>query len=893
MNIFDKWDAEDAVIDGPTQSTFYRWYVKPAAEARANALFDKWDAEEAAASAEPGEAGKSEEPSFIDNLKMTPAEGLKGWVRGSLGIPESAGTAIEYAGRRLETTPAEQLQNGINRLNPNQQAEIINTMIDRSRPGVDQDASFNRAAKQVIEKYAPLSALRGAAMDAGNAIAPSMIDAGRATADYYKDIAADYKADKSFAEKNLWDNPELLLNPAWWASSTMEMMPQLMASLVPGAAVQSAVVRTGAGLIPQTAASAARLVKLGRYVGAATGGLAGGGMEAAQTYRDVLDKTGNEKEAARAAEFMGVAASILNTVGNAEILEYAGKSFLKKVGRGFVVEGTTEAAEEPADVSGRLLSKIINGEDLPDDIANLYIDSLKSALTVFPVAGLTGGGGAAVSFMGQKKDLLAKKAADTDLAAQLRALTRDDGPASDGTISLDTPAPPGGFGFPAHDQVSMDAMERDILRQRATALAGGPAADMASPLQRSNQEEIDRITAEEQAMEREKIRQAQLAHGIGPRSGEVPGHGVDNARQAQELLHRAGGLPIPEQNAGRLALPFPESIDPKAIALPYDDSVYDSIFDQWDAEDSGRMEAPEGAKTAIPFDKRPVAPPEPQPSPTTQAVDKNIEDIDDIVLQNDIQKAVKKAATSPENDLPEPTQAQKEAGNYQKAHIKVQGLDISIENPDGTTRSGTAPDGKQWETTMHGHYGYFKSTKGKDGDQVDVFVGLNPKKSSPVFIVDQVAPETGKFDEHKVIMGVETEQEARDLYLSNYEQGWQGLGAITQMHVLPFKKWLSSGKTKSPVGDISKVPKMGALTREGGDANAQKKQGQAETRPESITGDLEGNRAGNEPAKETITVSRIENGTLHRVEVTAQEAAEELHGNEITTRRLKDMLGCL
>ncbi|MBY0417448.1 MAG: hypothetical protein K2W88_05225, partial [Pararheinheimera sp.] len=64
------------------------------------------------------------------------------------------------------------------------------------------------------------------------------------------------------------------------------------------------------------------------------------------------------------------------------------------------------------------------------------------------------------------------------------------------------------------------------------------------------------------------------------------------------------------------------------------------------------------------------------------------------------------AATSPFNDLPEPTPAQKEAGNYRKAHLDVQGLKIAIENPKGSVRSGTDAGGKDWSIEMKDHYGY-------------------------------------------------------------------------------------------------------------------------------------------------------------------------------------------
>jgi N12 class adenine-specific DNA methylase len=148
----------------------------------------------------------------------------------------------------------------------------------------------------------------------------------------------------------------------------------------------------------------------------------------------------------------------------------------------------------------------------------------------------------------------------------------------------------------------------------------------------------------------------------------------------------------------------------------------------------------------------------------------------------------------------DPSDAQKEAGNYKKSHIKIDGLNISIENPDGSTRKGKDKLGKEWESTMTGHYGYFNRTMGKDGDQVDVVVKAGTETSPKIFVVDQVDPETGRFDEHKVVMGTEFEQEAKDLYMSNYEKGWGGFGAITEMGQDDFKAWLKDGKrTKKPL----------------------------------------------------------------------------------------------
>lgn len=151
---------------------------------------------------------------------------------------------------------------------------------------------------------------------------------------------------------------------------------------------------------------------------------------------------------------------------------------------------------------------------------------------------------------------------------------------------------------------------------------------------------------------------------------------------------------------------------------------------------------------------------------------------------------------------PEPTEAQKEAGNYKKGHLSLQGLDIALENPKGSTRSGTDQDGKAWQSTMAHDYGYIKRTLGADGDHVDVFIGDRPD-SEMVYVVDQVDPKTGKFDEHKVMMGFADEQAARDGYLANYEKGWKGLIAIKAMPVDEFKRWVKEGDTTKPVADAA------------------------------------------------------------------------------------------
>lgn len=157
------------------------------------------------------------------------------------------------------------------------------------------------------------------------------------------------------------------------------------------------------------------------------------------------------------------------------------------------------------------------------------------------------------------------------------------------------------------------------------------------------------------------------------------------------------------------------------------------------------------------------------------------------------------AATSSQNNTPEPTQAQIEAGNYKKGHIKVHGLDISIENPKGSERRGTDPNGKEWAQTMSDHYGYIKRTKGADNEHIDTYIGNNPD-SNQVFIVDQIDQASGNFDEHKVMLGFNNQEEATTAYKSNFDKGWK-VGPIRNMDMEQFKDWLKNEDTSKPATD--------------------------------------------------------------------------------------------
>lgn len=179
----------------------------------------------------------------------------------------------------------------------------------------------------------------------------------------------------------------------------------------------------------------------------------------------------------------------------------------------------------------------------------------------------------------------------------------------------------------------------------------------------------------------------------------------------------------------------------------------------------------------------------------------NSETGEDVSFSLRLKSAIEETETNPSD-------AQKESGNYKKGHIKFGGYDYTIENPKGSTRSGKDANGKEWKVTMHDTYGYIRGKFGKDGDHLDMFI--NDKAdldnwNGDVFVVDQVNPD-GSFDEHKVMYGYDSMDDAKKSYLANYSDGWQGLGNITGASKDEFDKWLDTSNRKlKPFADYAKV----------------------------------------------------------------------------------------
>lgn len=171
--------------------------------------------------------------------------------------------------------------------------------------------------------------------------------------------------------------------------------------------------------------------------------------------------------------------------------------------------------------------------------------------------------------------------------------------------------------------------------------------------------------------------------------------------------------------------------------------------------------------------------------------------------QTSLQSEITAAAAEAD---PAPTEAQIEAGNYRKGHAVWNGLNLTIENAKGSERSGTDPDGETWSVTMPAHYGYFRMTEGADGEHIDFYMGDVPE-SDYVLIIDQAHSDTGKFDEHKVMLGFTSRGAALDAYRAAFSDGRGNdrIGGFMETNVATTKAWLES--TKDPSFDATKPVK--------------------------------------------------------------------------------------
>jgi hypothetical protein len=206
-------------------------------------------------------------------------------------------------------------------------------------------------------------------------------DAGEAVATSWAGTAEAY-APAPGIRGSIWNQPELLADPQWWAASIGETVPSLAATLIPGAGAAK-VIQVGGKTLAWTAPTIAKFARIGALT---TGGAVGGYLEGASTYEEVKARGGTDEDAVKAMALMGLASAGMNAFSLSKLIPSPSKVAAPGLARRFVAGGLSEALTE-------YLESPAEAAILGDDI----VLALKTGLNVVPASLVTGGVGAGIA----------------------------------------------------------------------------------------------------------------------------------------------------------------------------------------------------------------------------------------------------------------------------------------------------------------------------------------------------------------------------------------------------------------------------------------------------------------------------------------------------------------
>jgi hypothetical protein len=126
----------------------------------------------------------------------------------------------------------------------------------------------------------------------------------------------------------------------------------------------------------------------------------------------------------------------------------------------------------------------------------------------------------------------------------------------------------------------------------------------------------------------------------------------------------------------------------------------------------------------------------------------------------------------------------------------LHGLQIVIETPKGQVRMGPGR-----ATPMAADYGYIAGTSSAEGadEAMDCFIGP-VVDAEIIYVIDQVDPANGGFDEHKCMLGYASPADAVRDYIASFDDfTLDRIGGVTPLGLDEFKAWLSTGDVTSPL----------------------------------------------------------------------------------------------
>jgi len=234
---------------------------------------------------------------------------------------------------------------------------------------------------------------------------------GKKTHEYWEKQGEKYVPPEKL-QGSIIDNPELLAKGTWWAYNTARMVPSLAAMIIPGVGTAKYI-----NILGKTMKwSAPTLMRLARLAPSIIGGTAGGTLEGANTYQEILKRGGTKEEAEAGMEMMTLAAGSLNAIS----FGYMTKKMPPGLAKGIIgyiergaTEGITEYLEEPAEA----LIKMKLGHATKEEL----FEQMKQGVNVFPPAFLMGVGGAAVT----RKALYEKPPEAKELKVPAEPITKE------------------------------------------------------------------------------------------------------------------------------------------------------------------------------------------------------------------------------------------------------------------------------------------------------------------------------------------------------------------------------------------------------------------------------------------------------------------------------------
>lgn len=144
----------------------------------------------------------------------------------------------------------------------------------------------------------------------------------------------------------------------------------------------------------------------------------------------------------------------------------------------------------------------------------------------------------------------------------------------------------------------------------------------------------------------------------------------------------------------------------------------------------------------------------------------------------------------------------------------IQGFPIAIEYPAGSTKLGEDDQGNKWARLYLLDYGFIEGGPcSTDGETMDVYVGPH-HGADYVYVVNQLRKD-GTLDEHKVMMGFASQEQALRGYLQHYPADWAEtrVGSVKPMTIMEFRRWLAGPgvmkaaklKTAASVPQVKKI----------------------------------------------------------------------------------------